>query len=676
MDGAQALVKARSEYIVDLQHMLRSACRQPQPGSEAGAAVLGGAEVLLPPRPVRAPPSFFPQPAPRPAPPQPLPADAGAGSYASCYAAFPTPAPEDCATSLGAAAVVTSAEEATHAGGYPDGGDAACGSSPTQVAAARIADYCTAPGGGGPPQAGITAARYEEVANEVLRLRLLWSQHEELRTQLSRAEKDLRRLSPHSVFQLRSFYERHFKDPAMAASVQEALLRLLESLCAMCRVPVGACNAASLLNCTRRLFRDPHNFTGRLCALAPASSEEAKCLAPFLLPSTQYRRVREKEVNDCYDAFHAWISSFYLFSVASDQGILQALDENERLLRRLGGQGGGAEPSPASGTSSATAPASRGAGRSSAAARAANSPIGRGGAAAPRASPTRARPQASTEEVLAALSRSPSPGARAGLGGVPRPRVVSTSSRFAAPSRAAAAAASARAVPAAPAPAAAAALHALAQRHQSPTRASVGRGGAGDVASSLGARSSGASPVLSRAPSEKALGGTGIVHSPRGKLRDSASRMSSPVTARSAAGRLSPTARAREHHPGGVYVAVTQAGSSAQAARSTRRSLSPSQSSTSVKRMVSAPSVGLCRARPGDSVTASGRRTLGRQEAAIVRVATAKSAVAREDTELDPMVEADAFLLGPGRRELPAEQLEALVRYAQQVVTSGATPPT
>jgi len=95
----------------------------------------------------------------------------------------------------------------------------------------------------------------------------------------------------------------------------------------------------------RRLLRDAHSFPQRLASIAPDfSSEEAKGLAPFLLSCTEFQRVREKEVNECYEAFHSWLSAFYLFSVVADQvtPVMEELAKKEWLLRHLNGQADGA----------------------------------------------------------------------------------------------------------------------------------------------------------------------------------------------------------------------------------------------------------------------------------------------------------------------------------------------
>eukprot|EP00439_Symbiodinium_sp_Y106_P035294 s4370_g4.t1 len=162
----------------------------------------------------------------------------------------------------------------------------------------------------------------------------------ELKSQLSRAEAQLRRLSPHAVFQLRSYLEKNLREPSLAVQVQEAIVRLMQCLLAIFKVEVPSLTAEALLSGARKLFRDPHSFTSKLCGMAAFSSDEAKKLAPFLTSGSQFRRVREKEVNECYEALHGWLSAFYTYSSVSDQvGItVQQLEKQEWLLRRLNNQ--------------------------------------------------------------------------------------------------------------------------------------------------------------------------------------------------------------------------------------------------------------------------------------------------------------------------------------------------
>ncbi|CAJ1390137.1 unnamed protein product, partial [Effrenium voratum] len=190
------------------------------------------------------------------------------------------------------------------------------------------------------PQAIAHHEDITNVSNEVLQLRLLKTQHEELKSQLSRAEAQLRRLSPHAVFQLRSYLEKHFREPGLALQVQESIVRLIQCLFAVFKMEVSTLTAEALLSGARKIFRDPHSFTSKLCSTATFSSEEAKKLAPFLTSGSQFRRVREKEVNECYEALHCWLSAFYTYSTVSDQveATVQQLDRQEWLLRRLNNQ--------------------------------------------------------------------------------------------------------------------------------------------------------------------------------------------------------------------------------------------------------------------------------------------------------------------------------------------------
>lgn len=201
--------------------------------------------------------------------------------------------------------------------------------APSDIAAAASPPFPDAP------------ARVEEVAKEVLRLRLLKRQNDELHDQLSRAEGQLKRLSPHAVLQFHSYLERNLGDPSLAINVQESIVKLLKCLCAVCSIDADAQTPEALLSGVRMLLRDPHNFASKFCNMPRVSSEEAQGLVPFLLSNSQYKRVKEKEVNACYDALHAWLSAFHFYSAVSDDvtTVTQELERQESLLRRLNGQG-------------------------------------------------------------------------------------------------------------------------------------------------------------------------------------------------------------------------------------------------------------------------------------------------------------------------------------------------
>jgi len=179
-----------------------------------------------------------------------------------------------------------------------------------------------------------------DVAREVVRLRLLNKQHEELRAALTRGEAQLRRLAPCAVLQFYSYLERHLGDAGLSATVPEALLKLVHCLCAVCGVAVTSHKPEGILNSVRMLLREPHSFTSKLCNMPHVSGDEAQGLTPFLLSNVQYKRVRDKEVNACYEAFQSWLSAFYFFSVVADQvaPTAQELEQQEALLRKLNGQ--------------------------------------------------------------------------------------------------------------------------------------------------------------------------------------------------------------------------------------------------------------------------------------------------------------------------------------------------
>jgi len=177
------------------------------------------------------------------------------------------------------------------------------------------------------------------VAKEVMRLRLMKRQYDDLRAQLTRAETQLRRLPPTAISQFLAYLEKNLGDPELAVHVQEAIANLIECLCAVCKVELASATPESLLSSSRRLLRDPHSFAKKLCAMPPRSSAEAEGLAPFLLSDVQYRKVRDKEVNASFEALHSWLTAFYFFSAVSDQvsPIEEELERQEARLRRLEG---------------------------------------------------------------------------------------------------------------------------------------------------------------------------------------------------------------------------------------------------------------------------------------------------------------------------------------------------
>lgn len=179
-----------------------------------------------------------------------------------------------------------------------------------------------------------------DVASRVLQLRLLKKQHDDLRERLAQADAELRKLSPHDILQFHIYLERHLADSDSAAKVQEAIVKLLQCLCMVCNVDLPDLSNHGLLDSIRSLLREPHSFTSRLCD-THVSIEDTKGLAQFILSSIQYRRVREKEVNVCYERMHGWISAAYYFAAVSEQApsVAMELEQKEALLKRVGGSG-------------------------------------------------------------------------------------------------------------------------------------------------------------------------------------------------------------------------------------------------------------------------------------------------------------------------------------------------
>jgi len=161
-------------------------------------------------------------------------------------------------------------------------------------------------------------------------LRALKGQHDELRAKLDAAEAQVHKLPTHAVIELHIYLERHFVDPALSKDVQTAIVKLLECLCMICHIDISP---DTFLDSTRRLLRDPHGFTSRLCN-TPLSGEDAKSLAPFLLSNMPYKRIRDRNVNACYDALHSWISAKYWYAAIADQAdhVAEELKRQEGLL--------------------------------------------------------------------------------------------------------------------------------------------------------------------------------------------------------------------------------------------------------------------------------------------------------------------------------------------------------
>lgn len=514
--------------------------------------------------------------------------------------------------------------------------------------------------------------RADEVASEVLKLRLMKSQYEELQTQLDRASANLRRLPPQAIFQLRMYLERQLR---IRDGVQEVLLILIECLCAICNIDLRGKTHEELLSAVRRLLRDPHHFTARLCeisnerlgmASARGRENQAKGLALFLLKGASYKRVREKEVNDCYDALHGWLHALYLFGQVSEkvEPISEELARQEDLLSDLATQERMAVAKgntiqrharvSAPGAQRATAAATR------------QSPLLKGTAVSGGLAVAQrvAVSSSSAGQNTSAARRSPSNNS---VGRSQSPGLDSRSPSPPVPSYRG------------PAP-------------RSPVPASSGRGTTGSTTSSTANRQA----ILNRTQSEKSLGRT-LTGSPRATR---ASRSPSPGNTRPPVERQSSAG-----HPA-MYDSRSMA---SRAEVRTTKGLSPSQSEKSLHRPAAqgqmhkstAPKRGAvpqgtapAAARPGPGAAATAALTgptnrssdpmrqrpgYWRSTGELRPEKTMPPTVGRNSTSsISNMVDqsprseasegdADQNDFGPTRRRLPPKQYAALVRSAQQV---------
>lgn len=198
----------------------------------------------------------------------------------------------------------------------------------------------------------------QEIASEVLRLRLVQSQHRQLQGQLRGAAEKLRAMPLESVVQLRRFIElglRPVGGPGTLGGAHrehsvdpESLLGLMECLCVVCdpgHTPVR--KQEDLLVATQWLLQDPLALIEQLISLPAAQSNQSRRLAPFLLSCDGGWRGQLNEAGHCYETLRHWLSCYYQFSLINSQ--MQAtsdqLNQQERLLEELsrdseGGTGG------------------------------------------------------------------------------------------------------------------------------------------------------------------------------------------------------------------------------------------------------------------------------------------------------------------------------------------------
>jgi len=211
------------------------------------------------------------------------------------------------------------------------------------------------PAGTSSDQEASSGCQIQEIASEVLRLRLVQSQHKHLEGQLHAATEKLRMLSPEKVLQMRSYFEHGLRLNGIASGLRgysgvstEALSGLMECICTVCEETPSSHKQEDLLAATQRLLLDPPAFLDRLSKSEPASSTQSRRLAPFLLSCDSGWRGTLSEAGQCYEALRSWLSCYYQFSLVSTQvqATNEQLSKQEKLLESLGSS---SEPAPGMG---------------------------------------------------------------------------------------------------------------------------------------------------------------------------------------------------------------------------------------------------------------------------------------------------------------------------------------
>eukprot|EP00435_Cladocopium_sp_Y103_P033759 s312_g8.t1 len=192
--------------------------------------------------------------------------------------------------------------------------------------------------------------RIQDIASEVLRLRLVHSQYKQLEGQLKAAVDKLQQTSD-KVFQFSQYLEQGLRPGGSIGTLGgsfsgvevENLLGLMECLCVVCNAPVVSKKQEDLLAATKWLLQDADALIRRLSELPPAPSMQSRRLAPYLLSCDSSWRGQLNEAGQCYEALRSWLSCYYQFSLVSSQMEANAaqLQRQEQLLSELSKEEGG-----------------------------------------------------------------------------------------------------------------------------------------------------------------------------------------------------------------------------------------------------------------------------------------------------------------------------------------------
>ena len=192
--------------------------------------------------------------------------------------------------------------------------------------------------------------RIQDIAAEVLRLRLVQSQYKQLEGQLKAAIDKLQQTSD-KVTQFSQYLEQGLRPGGSIGTLggsfsgveAENLLGLMECLCVVCNAPVVSKKQEDLLAATKWLLQDADALMERLSELPPAPSMQSRRLAPYLLSCDSNWRGQLNEAGQCYEALRSWLSCYYQFSLVSSQMEANAaqLQRQEQLLSELSKEDGG-----------------------------------------------------------------------------------------------------------------------------------------------------------------------------------------------------------------------------------------------------------------------------------------------------------------------------------------------
>eukprot|EP00439_Symbiodinium_sp_Y106_P083822 s539_g24.t1 len=190
----------------------------------------------------------------------------------------------------------------------------------------------------------------QEIASEVLRLRLVQSQYKQLEGQLRTTSEKLRDLLPDKAPHFSQYLEQGLRPGGTVGTLggfhggaePESLLGIMECLCVVCNAQVSS-RREDLVAACQWLLQDPKCLAETLASLPAAPGALSRRLAPYLLTCDSSWRGSLNEAGQCYEAFRSWLSCYYQYSLVSAQMEASAaqLQLQEQLLKELN-----KEPSP------------------------------------------------------------------------------------------------------------------------------------------------------------------------------------------------------------------------------------------------------------------------------------------------------------------------------------------